>query len=116
MIVRKRRRWGPRSSLRLLLQRLRIIDTPGAEKRSLLHPGFVENVLGHNMYQSIYDLGVELGSLRDAKEEQFEFGEIGAIRGFVRPGDVVLDLGANIGYFTCLFARRVGTGGRVIAF
>jgi FkbM family methyltransferase len=34
----------------------------------------------------------------------------------VNAGQVVLDIGANIGYFTLLFARRVGPSGRVIAF
>lgn len=33
----------------------------------------------------------------------------------VRPGDVVLDLGANVGDFTILAARVVGPSGRVIA-
>jgi FkbM family methyltransferase len=34
----------------------------------------------------------------------------------VKPGDVVLDLGANIGYFTLLAAKLVGDRGRVHAF
>jgi FkbM family methyltransferase len=34
----------------------------------------------------------------------------------LRPGDVFLDVGANIGYFTTLAARLVGKSGRVIAF
>lgn len=34
----------------------------------------------------------------------------------IRPGDVVLDVGANIGYFTLLFARAVGPTGQVFAF
>ncbi len=34
----------------------------------------------------------------------------------IDPGDVVLDLGANIGYYTLLFARRVGPTGKVFAF
>lgn len=34
----------------------------------------------------------------------------------VRPGDIVLDIGANIGYFTLLFAKLVGPQGQVIAF
>jgi FkbM family methyltransferase len=34
----------------------------------------------------------------------------------VRPGDVVLDLGANVGYHTLLLARAVGPSGRVYAF
>jgi len=34
----------------------------------------------------------------------------------VKEGDVVVDLGANIGYFTLLAARLVGKNGRVYAF
>ena len=34
----------------------------------------------------------------------------------LRPGQVVIDVGANIGYFSLLAARRVGSAGRVIAF
>src|SRR5687767_6500480 len=33
----------------------------------------------------------------------------------IRPGDVVLDIGANIGYFTTLAAKLTGPSGRVIA-
>ena len=35
--------------------------------------------------------------------------------GNLRPGDVVIDVGANIGYFTLLAASIVGTTGRVIS-
>lgn len=34
----------------------------------------------------------------------------------IRPGDVVVDIGAHIGYFTLHFARLVGETGRVYAF
>ena len=34
----------------------------------------------------------------------------------LRPGDVVLDLGAHVGYFTLIAARCVGAEGRVYAF
>ena len=34
----------------------------------------------------------------------------------LQPGDVFLDVGANVGYFSVLAARRVGNTGRVIAF
>jgi hypothetical protein len=39
-----------------------------------------------------------------------------AIATALKPGDVFIDVGANIGYFTVLAAHLVGSGGRVIAF
>ena len=38
------------------------------------------------------------------------------VRRLVAPGDHVLDVGANIGYFTCVMAQRAGRHGRVVAF
>lgn len=38
------------------------------------------------------------------------------IKKLVKKGDTVLDLGANIGYWTCLLADLVGETGRVFAF
>lgn len=37
-------------------------------------------------------------------------------RRIVKQGDVVLDIGANIGYFTILAAKAVGTAGKVFSF
>ena len=34
----------------------------------------------------------------------------------IKEGDIVVDIGANIGYFTLLAARLVGENGRVYAF
>jgi FkbM family methyltransferase len=39
-----------------------------------------------------------------------------AIREYARPGSVVIDVGAHIGYFTLLGAKLVGSGGHVHAF
>lgn len=39
-----------------------------------------------------------------------------AIQDWVKPGNVVYDLGANVGYVSLLFARAVGPQGRVFAF
>jgi FkbM family methyltransferase len=35
---------------------------------------------------------------------------------FVTPGDVVVDVGANVGFFTTLLATLTGPGGRVLSF
>nr|MBI3614207.1 FkbM family methyltransferase [Nitrospirota bacterium] len=43
-------------------------------------------------------------------------GETALFRQFVRPGDVVVDAGANIGAHTIFFAKRVGPAGAVLAF
>lgn len=42
--------------------------------------------------------------------------EVGMLQKLVRSGDVVVEVGANIGYMTVDLARRVGPAGRVIAF
>ena len=36
-------------------------------------------------------------------------------KGYVRPGDIVVDVGANIGWYTLLAAQRVGPEGQVVA-
>ncbi len=38
------------------------------------------------------------------------------IQQIVRPGDIVVDIGAHIGYYTLLLARSVGVSGHVYAF
>jgi FkbM family methyltransferase len=51
--------------------------------------------------------------LREGGWEPFETQVVAKA---VNRGDVVLDLGANIGYYTLLFSRLVGEGGKVFAF
>ena len=46
------------------------------------------------------------------------YGELDTniIRNEISEGDVVIDVGANIGYYTLIFAKLVGKKGKVIAF
>jgi FkbM family methyltransferase len=47
--------------------------------------------------------------------DRFEPASVKVLRAAVRPGDVVYDVGANIGFFSTLFSRWVGVDGRVFA-
>ena len=46
----------------------------------------------------------------------YELEESKWVEGLLQPGMVVLDVGANVGYYSLLAASRVGTKGKVIAF
>lgn len=48
--------------------------------------------------------------------ERFEPFTVATLRAAVRPGDIVFDVGANIGFFSTLLSRLVGRRGRVLAF
>lgn len=52
--------------------------------------------------------------LRTRGEWEPEVGK--AIQNLLKPGDIFVDIGANIGYFTLLAAQQVGPHGRVFAF
>jgi FkbM family methyltransferase len=47
---------------------------------------------------------------------EYSESEVAMMRAFVRPGDVVLDVGANIGDLTLPMSQMVGPQGRVYAF
>ena len=46
----------------------------------------------------------------------FEAAERDFLKRFLRPGDLFIDVGANIGLFTLIAAAHVGPTGRVVAF
>src|SRR5262245_8272662 len=48
--------------------------------------------------------------------DQYERDEIAFVRRLLKPGDIALDVGAHIGFFTIEMADIVGPGGRVFAF
>ncbi len=55
---------------------------------------------------------------RQIEKQQFELDqhEIAALRELLRPGDWVLDVGANVGHYALACSRIVGPQGRVVAF
>lgn len=75
----------------------------------ILRPSSVM-VLGHRLWLDDRD------TLELSTREIYEPETTKLFMREIRPGDTVLDIGANIGYFTLLAARLAGAAGRVIAF
>lgn len=48
--------------------------------------------------------------------KHFEYIERDFLNRFLRPGDIFVDVGANIGLFSLLAAKRIGKGGQVHSF
>ncbi len=72
----------------------------------------VEFDQGGRLFIDLRDEAIGVGILRG----EFEPAETAWFCERLKPGDRVVDIGANIGYFTVLAGRRVGPSGRVYAF
>lgn len=59
-----------------------------------------------------YNVDVSIGILRDGIHEPWTTR---LVQELLRPNETYINVGANFGYFTCLGARIVGAGGRVIS-
>jgi FkbM family methyltransferase len=46
----------------------------------------------------------------------YHLDEVDQLQSLIKPGDVVYDIGAHVGYYTVVAARKTGASGRVIAF
>jgi FkbM family methyltransferase len=74
-----------------------------------LHPEFVE-IEGNKIYLDENDsLFLSSGILHEKTI-------VNLVKNEIKKGDVVIDIGAHIGYYTVLFAKLVGPKGRVFAF
>jgi FkbM family methyltransferase len=94
---------------RQLVERFAVARAANKAILSVLRPEIIA-VGDHKMYVDDKD------SLRLVVKGIYEPFETTLVASEVREGDVVLDVGANIGYFTLIFARVVGPRGRVLAF
>ena len=74
------------------------------------------NVQGHKMILKLEDSGENPYPNVLWTDGIYERETTAYIKKNVKDGDVVLDLGSNLGYFTLLLARQVGDCGMVYAF
>lgn len=89
--------------------RFKAIDRAYKSINRKLAPSVAE-VHGHAMYLDRDD------SMALAVNGLYEPTETDLILGLIQSGHVVLDIGANIGYYTLLFAGIVGDTGHIFAF
>lgn len=68
---------------------------------------------GFDLYVHLDDWAV---GARIAVKRRYEAHVTAAIRPYLRPGSVFVDVGANIGYYTLLAASRLGPDGKIFAF
>ncbi|MEK7090960.1 MAG: FkbM family methyltransferase [Patescibacteria group bacterium] len=68
---------------------------------------------GHRMYIDKDDRVISLELLLSGKWEEFETE---LFKQSINLGDIVVDIGAHIGYYTLIAAKKVGDKGRVYAF
>ncbi|MDZ7782135.1 MAG: FkbM family methyltransferase [Halioglobus sp.] len=82
-----------------------------AESVALRVPG-----LSRRLRLAVHDARDRVISRRIRREGIWEPYETSLLRAFLKPGDVFVDVGANVGYFAVIAAERVGARGRVFAF
>ena len=73
--------------------------------RMIVRTGILATPLGRYLFDFFYNLYKAI----------FEAGSINQLQQFVTPGSTVIDVGANVGFFSRRFARWVSDGGRVLA-
>ena len=93
------------------LRRFVWIDKLNNSLRTKLKPNYIyTKKYNHKMYLD------EIDSLHLSVHQDWEPFETNLIEKLVQKGDIVLDIGANIGFYTLILSKLVGKKGKVYAF
>jgi len=81
---------------------------PGLEPINPLHQAWIGTIPFHFDFRNLYEQYMYYGC--------YETEVLGFCRRVVKSGDIVIDVGSNIGYMVAHFAMMAGTSGQVHAF
>lgn len=105
-----------------------LAKTKAAIQRALQARGFEvrrdaqgKRIFARNLQtKEVFGYQMKLNCLEDIQRSislnNFEIAETKWVTDYLRPGMTFVDVGANVGYFSLLAARQVGSCGRVLAF
>jgi len=109
-IIERLHDWKRRYLQRVNLEQMPVLSTIRSTAMAMARKSYMPDIHGHKMFLDSQD------SLGLSWYKTFEPVETDFFIKTIKPGQVVLDIGANIGYFTLLFARAVGNTGHVFSF
>ena len=73
--------------------------------RAVSATGVLRTTWGRTLFEAVY--------LR--YKDHIEAGPVDLLQSYIKPGTFVIDVGANVGFFTLKFGRWISAGGKVIA-
>jgi hypothetical protein len=83
------------------------------KSRRRLPTGAVDGYVGKVRFH--FDMGLD-ARVGEMYRGTHSMEVVHALRHLLEPGDIFVDVGANIGYLSAVAADRVGPSGRVVAF
>ena len=88
---------------RICISLLNVLSLPKSRKGFILM-----EIIGNKMYLDLADEGISRELMLDGIREYLNIADV---KGELKKGDVVVDIGANIGYYALLEAQLVGDEG-----